>query len=461
MSLKPPFKIANKRRAKKIIPPYRRYVYKSDYTGKNSSDEDSDYEGEDTNQFPKKPSFITDSHYVLTKQDRIVGKMWPVSQFEKVDVLKCCLNNGNPDYKPKVKPDYEVHEGLMNLPIELVHYILQILHFKRQLKPKFLRVSKLFYQLTMPMIYESPRLKATNFFAFVDTVSNNKPIGNHIRQLDLSHIIQSGKNAFVAKLLKRSRKSLELFVAPQTSFGLGPLVSLKNCENLTVLDLRLVSETLNLAQLFNSISQLTKLTRLSFPRSSIEIESGLVPTIQWPPRLTALRILGGISDEFLINSNLPSTITQLEFAHCPAIEDYGIKTLLYRFGNNLKVLKVEYPMPGLKEDSLDIIFEACPNLVSLLIYVDYISSDFFEEGYLPFLDHDRPLKTLYIESSGMLGTSTKLHPLDLAMALSDGRLACLKNIRCTAKLGWDPESEFIQTIVDVLEQRGGGMYLGY
>lgn len=192
-----------------------------------------------------------------------------------------------------------------------------------------------------------PQLKATNFFNFVEAISSNKSLGQYIHSLDLSYIIQSGKNAFVAKLMKRAGKNLEILVAPQTSFGLGPLIALKNCLNLKVLDLRLVSETLNLEELFKSIRNLTELTQLSFPRSSVEIHD--YQLINWPPKLTFLRLSGGISDDFLYQLEFPPLITQLEFAHCPSISDLGFRQILYRIGANLKTLKVQYPMPGIEE----------------------------------------------------------------------------------------------------------------
>ncbi|EGW35355.1 uncharacterized protein SPAPADRAFT_58581 [Spathaspora passalidarum NRRL Y-27907] len=309
------------------------------------------------------------------------------------------------------------------------------------------------------MIYRHPKLKASNFFNFVETIGNNKALGDYIHSLDLSYIIQTGKNAYVAKLLKRTAKSLETFVAPQTSFGLGPLIALKNCLNLRILDLRLVSETLKLEELFHSIRNLDKLTHLSFPRSSIEI--GSYESINWPPNLKFLRISGGLNDDFLYESKFPESITELEFSHCPVISDLGLRQILYRIGRNLRTLKVQYPMPGLQKNSLDQVFIYCPDLRVLEISVDYVSSSFFDEEYLQYLPYPRPLRTLYIQSSGMLGTSTRLDPLDLAMALNEGRLPNLKNIQCTAKLGWDPKSEAVQYIADTLDERNGGIYIGY
>lgn len=439
----------------------------------NSSEEENENEEEEQSlalkdqfgnyqDFSTKQNLNINSIYVLTNQQNYKGKVWPRSQFEKIDVLSCCLNKGNMDMKEAIESEMkriEENKKMMKLPVEIMVNILEILEAGRKLKPKYLRVCKLFYLIVIPMLYRRPLLKATNFFAFVDTISSNKTIGTYIRQLDLSYIIQTGKNAFVAKLLKRSRKNLEVFVAPQSSFGLGPLIALKNCEKLKVLDLRLVSETLNLVELFNSIKSLNELTHLSFPRSSIEIED--FKSVQWPTHLSFLRLSGGISDDFLMQSDFPSSITQLEFAHCPAVKDFGFHNLLFKLGKHLTTLKVQYPMPGLKSNSLDQVFRYCPNLRVLEVSVDYVSNSFFDEENLSYLPYSRPLKSLYIESSGMLGTSTRLDPIDLAIAINEDRLPVLKNIRCTAKLGWDPKSEYVTYIVDTLDERGGGLYIGY
>lgn len=287
----------------------------------------------------------------------------------------------------------------------------------------------------------------------------DKKIGEFIRDLDLSNVNQSGKNAFVAKLLKRSRKYLEAFTAPQTSFGLAPLIALRGCEHLKILDLRLVSETLNLEELFHSIRLLNNLTHLSFPRSSLEIDN--YNNVQWPPKLEFLRVSGGISDEFLMMSEFPQTISHMEFAHCPKVRHVGFQCFLYKVGVHLKSLRIQFPMPCLQSDSLDIVFKYCPNLLVLEVSVDYMSAEFFDEDSLLLLPYPRPLRTLYIDSSGMLGTTDKLDPLDLALALGDNRLPNLKNVRCTAKLGWDPKFDGVSYIANELDERNGGLYVGY
>lgn len=454
--------MANKRRPKQARPPYKRYVYRSNFTEKNSDDDsDTDEEPADmygnAKDFSRKTNLAITSTYILTNQHSYRGKVWPRSQFEKVDVLLCCLNNGNEDFDEAVR-EIELQSKYMALPLEIIVNILVILHQRGKLRPRFLRVCRLFYRICLPLVYENPKLKASNFFQFVDTISQKNNPGEHVRQLDLSYIIQTGKNAYVAKLLKRSRQKLEVFVAPQTSFGLGPLIALKNCQHLRVLDLRLVSETLNLEELFRSIRTLDNLTHLSFPRSSIDINDYL--SIRWPPRLTALRISGGITDTFLTQSEFPKSITHLEFSHCPAVHHDGLQTILWRFGHNLTTLKVQYPMPSLRDNSLDPVFKYCPRLTYLEIAVDYVSNSFLDDDNLTDAD-DRPLRSLFIDSSGMLGTSNKLDLVDLAIALNDNRLPRLKNVSCTAKLGWDPKSEYVSFIVDTLDARGGGLYIGY
>ncbi|RCK56472.1 hypothetical protein Cantr_05135 [Candida viswanathii] len=458
--------MANKRRPKKIRAPYKRYVYKSNNFVANSDDEEDQIHNDDelestlqaTNNARFKGAVNIQSIYVLSDQVNYAGKMWPWSKFEKTDVLQCALQGHNPAYKQMITEQQNMGDHMV-FPVEIFVRIFEILNDWGKLKPKFMRVCKLFYLIILPMIYKHPRLKATNFFNFVDSMANNKALGGYIRSLDLSYIIQSGKNAFVAKLLKRTGKNLQEFVAPQTSFGIGPMYALKNCENLQVLDLRLVSETLNLGELFKSIRNLKQLTLLSFPRSSIEIHD--YGEIKWPPKLTFLRLSGGISDDFLYHLELPELITCLEFAHCPAISDLGFRQVLFRVGANLKTLKVQYPMPGLKRDSLDQVFIYCPNLTVLEITVDYVSSMFFDEQYLGYTDKPRPLRTLYVSSSGMLGTLSRLDPIDLAVALNDGRLPNLKHMLCTAKLGWNPDSDAIGYIADELDERHGGLYIGY
>lgn len=462
--------MANKHRPKQSRSPYREFVYKSSYTIQDRDcrdDNDTEHKDRDLENwqgFNTKANSNISRVYVLTHQDALLGRVWPRSHFEKVDVLSWCLYYDSKESRAQLlcrqeelRKQAEKGNNLA-LPLEIIVLIFQALLLKGHLTPKFLRISKLFYIIVAPMIYRRPYLRGDNFLQFVDTIKSNKVISEHIQHLDLSNVNQSGKNAYVAKLLKRSRPSLRSFTAPQTSFGLAPLISLRSCKQLQCLDLRHVSETLNLEELFLAIVQLEQLTHLSFPRSSIEI--GNRSNVLWPLKLEYLRLSGGISDDFLIGSELPSSIAHMEFAHCLKVKHEGFQHLLQKFGHNLKTLKIQFPMPGLLTVSLDSVFLYCPNLIVLEVSVDYLSAEIFNAEFLPFYPN-RPLCTLYIDSSGMLGTTDKLDPLDLALALDDNRLPFLKNVSCTAKLGWDPNSDVVTYIAEELEERSGGLYIGY
>ncbi len=462
--------MANKRRPKKARVPYRRYgpggvIIRSDSNNKTHGSSDDEEEEEEE---VKQSDVVKSSHYDLSSTSAY-SSTWPVSKFQKIDVLKFAIigekikkgelvefpvDFGHSNHQNMISTD----DKNLKLPVEILHLILK---YVEKIDPKYLRVCKLFYHLYAPILYERPQLDSYNFFQFVETLSSIKnKVGKLVKVLDLSTIIQSGKNSYVSKLLRRCSANLEVFVAPQTSFGYAPLVSLRGCKKIKVLDLRLVSETMNLKELFYSIKNSTDLTHLSFPRSSITCET--YDDTFWPPNLWYLRLSGGISDDFIMSSTLPKSITRLEFAHCPLLKEFAMYQLLAKFGENLTHLSIQYPMPGLNEQSMDYIFTYCPNLLFLQVTVDYCSRFLFSEDLLPKLfNKERPLKTLWIDSSGALGQGTKIHPDDLTIALMEDRLPSLKNIRITSKLGWDLNSDDVGDLVNVLEERDGGLYINY
>ncbi|CCH46522.1 F-box protein [Wickerhamomyces ciferrii] len=466
--------MANKRRPKKARVPYRRYGPGSiNKNGNNNTGEGHmGSEDEDEEDEVEQSDVMKSSHYNNINYDDYSSTSWPISKFQKIDVLKFAiinekLKNGEFIEIPITFTKNGKNGGnvkSLHLPVEILQLILRYIP---KTDPKYLRVSKLFYQLYIPILYHSPILNSYNFFQFVDTLSSIKnKVGKHVKILDLSTIIQSGKNSYVSKLLRRCSENLEVFVAPQTSFGYAPLVSLRGCNKIKVLDLRLVSETMNLKELFYSIRNSKDLTHLSFPRSSITCEdinynSELEIENFWPPNIWYLRLSGGVSDEFIMNSILPKSITRLEFAHCPSLKEFAVYSLLSRFGRNLTHLSIQYPMPGLTENSMDYIFQYCPNLIFLQITVDYCSKDLFSEDFLPPILGDKPrcLKTLWIESSGGLGQGAKIHPDDLTIALLEERLPMLKNIRITSKLGWDLKSDDVADLINALEEKDGGLYI--
>ncbi|CCD24080.1 Pfu1p NDAI_0C04200 [Naumovozyma dairenensis CBS 421] len=347
----------------------------------------------------------------------------------------------------------------MKLPWEIQKLVL---FYSETIDPNFLLVCQTWYFLSMPLLYHSPQLTSRNFNKFVDTIISNKKkkLGESIIELDLSTILQSGKNSFVSKLLRRSSINLQKFIAPQTSFGYAPLVSLKSCHQLKYLDLGLVSETVKLQELLSAIKNFTKLTHLSFPRSSIDCEG--FREFVWPQNLEYLKLSGGITNEFVSETKWPKTIKFLEFSYCPQVDEHSIYTVLSQIGDNLTHLYIHYPMPALRENSLDYVFRYCSNLIVIQLMVDYVSKWAFSEYMLTKLTpKQRPLKTIYLQSSGSLGLGAKIHPDDFTIALWEKRLPCLKNISVSSKLGWNTESDGVEDLVSAIEEQDGSLYISY
>ncbi|KAH3664180.1 hypothetical protein OGAPHI_004894 [Ogataea philodendri] len=424
--------MANKSRPKKTRGQlYKKYVY-----GVKETVEEENLEAE---EYSEPQVAVKDSYNYI----------WPLSQFQKIDVLKMsiALQRGTMFYG----------QDQMKLPFELILLILE--HSQTPYCLSHLLLSRAFYITLLPKLYRYPKLKSSNFSLFVDTVSQyqtKKRFNGFVKILDLSQITQSGKNSYVSKLLRRFSNSLEIFISSQSSFGLSPLISLRLCHNLKILDLRLVSETVNLKELFNSIKSTPLLEQLSFPRSSISCEDY---DMEWPANLWYLRLQGGISPKFLTESRFPCSITCLEFSHCPFITGESLDDMLVRIGYNLRRLAIYYPMPKLKPNSLDTVFLDCPNLVYLYINIEYFSKELFQDDLLPPLkEYPRPLRTLCIDSSGLLGQGSKIHPDDLTIALWEERLPCLTSLKISMMLGWNSQSDSVQDLVNELEDRGGSLY---
>lgn len=379
---------------------------------------------------------------------------------------------------------------ILSLPHEVLELIISYL--PQPISVELLYVCRRFYQQGLPFLYQYPILDVYNYPKFVATLSgsslstaptasqimkgnrgyiykayqsdksnNGKDLGSLVRTLDLRNIVQSGRNSYTARVLRRCSSRLQAFFAPQTSFGYSPLVSLRSCTQLKILDLSLVSETVDLRLLFSAISSAHSLERLSFPRSSIYCSN--YDNI-WPPNLKYLDLSGGINDEFINSTIFPNTITHLTIIHCPFITEESVKNLLYRLGLQLTTLKVFYPMPLLKPNTLDSIFMTCPILQSLSVSVDYISRQMFEDVTLTFdaitnsyIGHG--LKHLRLDSSGTLGQSHKLDPIDISIAILDGKLPKLFKLQVTVKLSWNTEEEDVMELAEILSERNGGIWI--
>lgn len=359
------------------------------------------------------------------------------------------------------------------LPLELILLILEMT--PNPYCTNHLLLCREIYWSFLWKIYEDPNLAAGNLLTFLDVISGDNaayvrkdedPTGqpknlkltlkrkfqNMVKCLNLTNVVQSGKNSYMSKLLRRTSGSLEIFVSSQSSFGAAPLVSVRSCLKLKVLDLRLVSESVNLVELFKSIEYLPELEQLCFPRSSVTCDEY---DFNWPKNIWYLRLQGGITDIFARNVRFPSSITTLELAHCPHLTRAGLDNILLNIGINLTKLSITYPMPKVGEDGADRSFWFCPNLKSFSVDIAYISWELFSEELLvPLEEFERPLRSITIESTGYMGVCEKLSPNDITVAVDEDRLPCLKRFGISAMLGWDFRSEDMDDMVSELDHHG-------
>ncbi|CCH58098.1 hypothetical protein TBLA_0A02980 [Henningerozyma blattae CBS 6284] len=478
--------MANKSRPSKVTAPYRKYVAGQGFTTVRAS-KTNKLAGASTNTTTTKSTVPPEMVDVISTPQ---GYYYYNEETESIVHIKPVITEEEMIKIQTEKEQLYKDIGPMKLPFEIQSLIIKYSAIDSHIDVSFALVCKTWYLLVLPLLYQTPRLTSQNFSKFINTVLNTsnsaaakknnkyalvKPpkspfnsikFGEYVHELDLSTILQSGKNSNVSKLLRRCSHTLEKFTAPQTSFGIAPLISLKACHNLNYLDLGLVSETVKLKDLFVAIKNFQNLTHLSFPRSSVDCEG--FQKIKWPENLKYIKLSGGITNEFVQETEWPQTIKTLEFSYCPRINENSIYIMLSKIGNNLENLYFHYPMPSLNDNSLDNIFLYCENLINIKITIDYCSKWIFNENYLTKLhlterkcNKRRPLQTIYLESSGSLGIATKIHPDDFTIALMEDRLPCLKNISVSSKLGWDMNSEDVEDLVSVMEDQGGSIYVTY
>lgn len=343
----------------------------------------------------------------------------------------------------------------LKLPVELTDLISSYVSAPKDLL-SLMQVNSAWYTGAVRHLYFRPEIDCKNYNLFVEALSRKNNMAHFIRELDLSNIMQSGKNSYTSRILARCRRRLEVFIAPQTSFGYAPLVSIKQCKRLRVLDLSLVSEKVDLRQLFQAIENARLLERLEFPRSSMLCEN--FEGIRWPKRLKYLGLAGGLNNEFIENLEVPKTITHLSMSYCPSISEDSMNLLFAKLGSHLKSLSVAYPMPSLQSTSLDKTLGLCPHLQTLKVSIDYVSRELFTRANMGFRG-GHPLKSLFLDSSGSLGQGGKMGADDIALAALEDKVPQLRRVKVTRKLGWNPQNEEVNDLAQVLEDRDGGVWL--
>ncbi|RPB25751.1 hypothetical protein L211DRAFT_835802 [Terfezia boudieri ATCC MYA-4762] len=363
-----------------------------------------------------------------------------------------------PEYVPASREGYPV------LPQEI---ILHILSFVRPDNQQFFanacKVSRTWYHAAIGHLYARPYITTGKYEKFIaqicPTVTHTKhsPLAEFIKSLDLSHLLYDGKSSYTARLLRRTAPNLEEFIAPATKFGYSCMVALGNCHQLRVLDLRLVTQSLGLVDLFQTMSRLKELRNLTFPRSLMMTTGEQGRTFSGgynlPEKLECFCLTGNVSDTFLTTVNVSENLTELRIAH--AFARHGsIKNLLNRWSSQLKVLEINYHISTLPHNAMDKILVTCLGLEKLRIAVDFVSHRLFDEENTPV---NHPLKRLDLDSSGYLGAGHKLNADHIFICLAEGRLPHLRILRISEKLNWKGrDAQGLEDLAVVLESRETG-----
>ncbi|KXT10655.1 hypothetical protein AC579_6339 [Pseudocercospora musae] len=346
-------------------------------------------------------------------------------------------------------------------------------------------LSRQWHQAAVPFLYARPWLTGKNFDAFYRAMCPTKnkhiqksPFEGMVKILDMSKLVHSGSKSVTGRILSRTKENLEQFVAPQATFSMYSFPALSKCKQLHLLDLSLVSESPPLMDLFRTVSHLERLTTLRLPRSSGFSNAPFDPSaMQWPPNLESLSLSGGIDIHFLQGVvTFPVTLRNLVIEHCPAAKASAINHLLrtsVRTLPNLEHLRLAN-LPRLSYCSLDNVLAILPGLTKLGISVDYITGALFdlENPERVFNDPEplpsskpvvtrhewitgRPcqLRKLELTNSGNPGVEDKITPIDVLIAVQDGTLPCLRQVRVAKSLFWqcEPNAAECDALADALK----------
>ncbi|KAK5113178.1 hypothetical protein LTR85_010996 [Meristemomyces frigidus] len=369
--------------------------------------------------------------------------------------------------------EYRQHTGPpIYLPdeiiIQVLEYITRLKDSQRTLASCCL-LSRQWYDAAVPLLYAQPYLYGKNFDPFVRTMCpsinlhvRKSPLSELVKVLNMASLVHQGRPSLTARLLGRAKGSLEEFVAPQASFALNCLAGLSKCTKLRVLDLSLVSEAPPLPDLFKAVAHLQDLRTFRLPRSGGFGAHHKPASFTWSPNLEDLSLSGGIDGHFLHGVvTFPQTLRSLTIEHCPQAKGYAITHLLktaVRPLRNLQSLKIRF-MPRLSSRALDDILFLLPQIQRLSLSVDYITPAIFDENHfnhsynkyvLPSLsgadDDDQlaaveplqhnNLRTLELTNSGDPGVEDKISPIDIMIAIDEGSLPRLRQVRVAKTLLW-------------------------
>ncbi|WPG99011.1 Hypothetical protein R9X50_00181300 [Acrodontium crateriforme] len=414
---------------------------------------------------------------------------------EKVNLDAQEKKRNKPAQRDSVLPDISLksrHEPKpwssppIYLPDEILIHIISFIDAQADSAQPTLAVccllSHRWYSAAVPFLYARPYLYGANFDPFVRSICPSinlhvraSPLSELVRELNMGRLVHQGSRSLTARLLGRTKGSLEIFVAPQASFAMNCFPALAKCKNLRILDLSLVSESPPLPELFRTVSHLPKLRVFKLPRSSGMGTLQHTPiALPWPPTLEDVTLSGGIDAHFVHGlTTFPHSLRRLTINHCPQVKGSAIMNLLrsaVRPLASLESLSISN-MPRLSSYALNDVLSLLPKLTRLSVSVDYITPAMFDIGrYTDFKDGftastsiedtniDAPrqhrLRTLELTTSGNTGVEDKISPIDVLIALDDQALPCLRQVRVAQALLWHSSATLRDTeaLADALQE---------
>ncbi|KAI7473244.1 hypothetical protein KC357_g5540 [Hortaea werneckii] len=382
------------------------------------------------------------------------------------------------------------------LPDEIILEILSYVAVSKQAQKTLAScclLSRQWYDAAVPILYAYPYLYGGNFDQFVRAVCpsinlhvRKSPLSELVKSLNMSGLVHQGSRSLTARLLGRTKNQLEEFVAPQASFAENCFPALSKSHRLRTLDLSLVSESPALPLLFKTVAHLTNLRTFRLPRSAgFGAHYNPSTPFAWPPGLENLSLSGGIDAHFLHGVvSFPQTLKSLTIEHCPLAKGFAVTHLLrtaVRPLRNLVHFKIRM-MPRLGSHALDHLLALLPQIKRLSVSVDYITPALFDAGHLSLLQKDldlpllptdpsadatpssdSPLPTdpssssglqpaaddailpsfahpnlhhLELTNSGNPGVEDKISPIDLLIAIDEGIVPQLRQVRVARSLLW-------------------------
>ena len=420
-----------------------------------------------------------------------VHRNWPVAMAQKPDRVTRSGNSSGmlPEVKTKgtsltssATPTFPDPTGApIYLPDEILVVILEYTALLTQAAQSTLAacclLNRQWYDAGVPYLYAHPYLYGRNFDPFVRAIVTSlnlhvrkSPLSKLVKTLNMANLVHQSSNSNTARLLSRTKGNLEGFVAPQASFGVTCLAPLSKCVKLQTLDLSLVSESPPLPILFKTVAHLEDLRTFRLPRSAgFGAKQQPDPTfLNWPPHLENLSLSGGIDGHFLHGLvAFPQALRSLTIEHCPQAKGPGITNMLataVRPLRQLRSLKIRH-MPRLGAHALDDVLALLPQLERLSISVDYVSPALFDKPNSAKFYHlcmpvnelsdslvANNLHFLELTTSGNPGVEDKISPIDLLIAIDEGTLPRLRQVRVARTLLWHNSSTAAdaEALADVL-----------